>query len=88
MDNNLLNVNQSEYKVLSEILSELSINKEVVQKENGLIQLELTDKEAEETSAKVQDKLQTEGFALDYSPTEKGRILESLIDRFYDIGWS
>lgn len=82
-----MRINQEEYEVLSEILSELSIKKKIVKTEDGLIQFELTDEEAEEASAKVQDKLQTEGFAFDYSPTEKGRVLESLIDRFNDIGW-
>ena len=42
-----------------------------LRREDGLIQLELTEEEAEKASAKVQDKLQTEGFALDYSSNSR-----------------
>lgn len=45
--------------------------------------LEVSEDEADELRDLFGEQLQIEGFDQDYKPTKAGRILESLIDKFF-----
>jgi hypothetical protein len=45
--------------------------------------LHLSNDDAEEFRSALTDHLAKVGFGIDYEPTDEGKILEDLIDRFY-----
>ena len=87
MEINILVLNKSESEVLLDILNTENISKSMVMETNNRYRLELDDTEAENIFEKIQEKLTTEGFNLSYNTTEKGTILEDLIDKFNEIDW-
>lgn len=84
METNNLYLTAIEYEALKTIDAERTISAIQLDKE---FMLSLTDNDAEILAEKVQEQYIYEGFNLNYNINQKGKIYESLIQKFNDIGW-
>lgn len=85
-DKNKLILTSIEFKKLSE-LSDFELEGVIKNEGQDSFEIEISDTQAESLSEKVQATLALEGFNLNYSENQQGMVLQSLIDKFYTIGW-
>jgi hypothetical protein len=78
----LIILTQDEWQVLQEVLAKADSGPCPASSGNQPV-LELTDEIADEYRNLLQDEFEVRGLGERYEPTVRGRILESLIDKFF-----
>lgn len=83
---NEVSINISELKILEEVMTEVK-NFQKFKDSNEKFTLKLSDDQAHIISELLKEKLLYDGFDQYYKLNQKGRCIQSLIDRFIEIGW-
>lgn len=78
----LIKLTLEEWQVLQEVLAEADAGRYPALSGNQPV-LEITDETADEYRNLLQDEFEVRGMDERYEPTERGRILESLIDKLF-----